>query len=105
MMQVGRVCLKIAGRDAGQHAVILSLDKKIALVDGQVRRRKCNVSHLEPLSQVVDIAENASHEQVVAALKGLGIDVVERKPRAKTEKPVIAKPVTPVVEKSKKSKK
>jgi len=88
-MQLGRVCLKIAGRDAGQHEVIIGVADKMVLVDGQVRRRKCNPHHLEPLAQTVDIVENASHEQVVAALQGLGIAVVERKPKLKKAEPVV----------------
>ena len=75
MLDVGRVCMKIAGRDAKQIGVIVEvLDKTYVLVDGQVRRKKCNMSHLEPLSKVVDIDKGASHEEVVAALKKIGIE-------------------------------
>ncbi|MEK6812763.1 MAG: 50S ribosomal protein L14e [Nanoarchaeota archaeon] len=79
MMEVGRLCIKIAGRDAGQHCVILDMQENRALIDGQVRRRQCNVFHLEPLSQKVKIAKNASHEEVVAALKKIGIVIKEKK--------------------------
>ncbi len=52
MTEVGTVCLKIAGRDAGMKAVVVEkLDKEFVLIDGQVRRRKCNIKHLEPLTE------------------------------------------------------
>ena len=86
MLTIGTICLKVAGRDAGQVAVIIDvLDAKTVLVDGQVRRRKCNVAHLEPTSKSVDVKKGALHQEVVSALKSLGVEVVERK--TKTQKP------------------
>jgi len=83
MIEVGRVCMKIAGRDAGQVcAVVEIIDKNYVLIDGQTRRRKCNVDHLEPLMKVVDISEGASHEDVVSELKKLGVET-----KAKSSKP------------------
>jgi len=83
MIEVGRVCMKIAGRDAGQVcAVVEVIDNNYVLIDGQTRRRKCNVDHLEPLMKVVDISEGASHEDVVSELKKLGVET-----KAKSSKP------------------
>jgi large subunit ribosomal protein L14e len=66
-------------------AVIVDVvDHKTILVDGQVRRRKCNIAHVEPTSKTVEIKKGASHQEVVAALKQHGIEVVDRKPRQKT---------------------
>ncbi len=89
MLQIGRICVKTAGRDAGQLAVIVDiLDHKQVLIDGQTRRRKCSVLHLEPTSKMVDIAKGAAHGTIVSALKSLGIEVVERKTKTqKTSKP------------------
>lgn len=96
MFSVGRVCVKIAGRDAGKKCVIVKhLEGKFYLVDGATRRRKCNTLHLEPLDQVLDIKENASHEEV---MKALGLEHVAKKSKAKTEKP---KAVRRAVEKKK----
>lgn len=96
MFSVGRVCLKIAGRDAGKKCVIVKhVEGKFYLVDGETRRRKCNTLHLEPLDEVLDIKENASHEEV---MKALGKDHVAKKSKAKTEKP---KAVRKAVEKKK----
>jgi len=88
VLEIGRVCVKVAGRDAGQIAVIVNvLDKKTVVIDGQVRRRKCNIAHLEPTSKAVKIDKDASHNSVVSALKSAGIEVVDRKPRKAAAKP------------------
>lgn len=87
MIEVGRLCIKTAGRDAGLKCVIADiLDKKYVLVDGQTRRRKCNILHLEPLKEVIKIPKNASHEAVVNALDEMEIKVTQTKPKQKTER-------------------
>lgn len=83
-MEIGRLCVKIAGRDAGLRCVVIDLlEKNLVLIDGETRRRKCNAAHLEMLDQKLDIAKNASHEAVVSAFKGLGVELKTRKPKAK----------------------
>ncbi len=89
MISVGRLIMKTAGRDAGKYGLIIDVvDNNFVLIDGQVRRRKVNVKHIEPLLPVVDIQKNASHEQVVDALKKLDIVVVDTKPKEQKPKPV-----------------
>lgn len=89
MIAVGRLCMKTAGRDAGKVCVVVDvLDKNFVLVDGQTRRRKVNLSHLEPLKKEVDISPKAGHQDVVKALKSAGFEVVERKPKKKTVRPM-----------------
>ncbi|MFH0868456.1 MAG: 50S ribosomal protein L14e [Candidatus Woesearchaeota archaeon] len=89
MIEIGRLCIKTAGRDAGLKCVIVDiLDNKFVLIDGETRRRKCNILHLEPLEKVVKIKKNASHEDVSNVLKDLDIMVRETKPKQKTEKPI-----------------
>src|SRR5574342_864029 len=102
MIEIGRVCVKIAGRDAGLKCVVVEdLGKGFVLIDGQTRRRKCNVAHLEPIEQKLDISKGASHDQVVKAFKAVEVSIVERKSKAKapaqkaaapSEKPKVAKP-------------
>jgi len=90
MIEVGRLIVKLAGRDAGLRGIIVDiLDEQHVLIDGQVRRRKCNILHVEPLDKVVKISKKASHEDVVKVLKKEGIDVTEpkKKEKAKTERP------------------
>lgn len=88
MFDVGRVCVKLAGRDAGQKCVIVEvLDDKNVMIDGMTRRRKCNKLHLEPLNQTLDLRQKASHEDVAKAFKELGLEVKTKKSKPKTEKP------------------
>jgi large subunit ribosomal protein L14e len=88
MFDVGRVCVKIAGRDAGKKCVVVEvIDDKNVLIDGMTRRRKCNKIHLEPLNQKLDLEKNASHDDVAKAFKQLGLEVRTTKPKQKTEKP------------------
>jgi large subunit ribosomal protein L14e len=85
MFQVGRVCIKLAGRDAGKKCVVVDvLEGRYVMIEGQTRRRKCNVLHLEPLDEVLDIEKNANHDIV---MKALGHEPIVRKTKAKTEKP------------------
>ncbi|MGV8172177.1 MAG: 50S ribosomal protein L14e [Candidatus Woesearchaeota archaeon] len=88
MFDIGRICVKIAGRDAGQKCVIVEvLDDKYVIIDGMTRRRKCNKMHLEPLNQKVDLVAKASHEDVARAFKTLDLDVLTTKPKQKSDKP------------------
>jgi large subunit ribosomal protein L14e len=72
VMKVGRVCTKLAGREAGERCVIVEVvDRNYVVVSGpNVRRRKCNIRHLEPHAQTVTITKGASDDEVAAALKG-----------------------------------
>ena len=87
-IEIGRVVVKIAGRDAGKKGVIIDvLDNNYVLIDGETRRRKCNVLHIEPLAQTVKIGKNASHEDVAKILKDIGIETRQTKPKPKSQKP------------------
>ncbi len=89
MFSIGRMCVKIAGRDAGLKCVVVDiLDDTFVVIDGQTRRRKCNIKHLEPLVEVVKIKKNAPHKEVVDEFKKLKIEVKETKPREPSKKPV-----------------
>jgi|SRR3989338_8812064 len=89
MFDIGRICMKIAGRDAGKYCVIVEvLDSNMVLIDGQTRRRKCNIKHLEPLDKSVKISKAASHSQAVKALTDAGFESKEKtsKRKEKTER-------------------
>ena len=74
MLSVGRLCVKIAGREAGKKcAVVKVIDDTSVLIDGNVRRKKCNIRHLEPLKETLDIKKDASQEEVEAAFKKMKI--------------------------------
>lgn len=88
MLEVGRVCVKVAGREAGRKCVIAEVvDHNFVIIDGQVKRRKCNIAHLEPLSQILKIKKGASREEILKELQTLGVKAVETKPKGKKEKP------------------
>ncbi len=73
-IEVGRVCIKTAGREAGKVCVIVDvLDKNFVVVDGLVKRRRCNIKHLEPTEKKVDIQQGASTEEVKLALDAAGL--------------------------------
>lgn len=79
MFTVGRVCLKKAGRDAGRYCVVIEeLENDYVTIDGQTRRRKCNIQHLEPTKKTANISEKADSEKVNSELEKLGVKVKEK---------------------------
>lgn len=78
-IEVGRICVKICGREAGKKCVIVDvIDKSFVLVTGPksvtgVKRRRANINHLEPLAEKIDIKRGASDEEVIKALKEKGL--------------------------------
>jgi len=92
-MEIGRVVLKIAGRDAGKAAAIVDvIDSNTVLIDGQTRRRKVNIRHIELTMKTVKIEKNDSSEKVIAALKTAGFEFEEKKQKKSGEK--ASKPVS-----------
>jgi len=79
MFDVGRICVKTAGREAGKFCVIVDvLEKGFVMVTGpkavtSVKRRKCNIDHLEPTPQVIKLGKNASDDDVISVYKKDGI--------------------------------
>jgi len=88
MIEIGRLCIKIAGRDAGKTTCVVDIiDDKFVLIDGATRRRKCNMAHLEPTDKLIKIQKNASHEKIKEEFSKLNIEVKDTKPKQKTERP------------------
>jgi len=67
---VGRVCLKLKGREAGARCVIVDvIDRNYVVVAGpEVRRRRVNMSHLVPLDEAVKVQRGATDEEIAKAL-------------------------------------
>ena len=87
MFKIGQVCIKIAGRDAGNIAIVIdNIDESYVLIDGNVRRRKCNITHLEPLKDVLKIKKNSSTSDVKKAMITSKMKVIEKKVIKKTKK-------------------
>ena len=70
-IDVGRVCMKIQGREKGNKCVIIDvIDRNFVVVTGpEVKRRRVNMDHLMPLDMTVDIQRNATDEEVYGILK------------------------------------
>jgi len=89
IFDVGRVCVKIAGRDAGRKCVVVErVDSHFVVVDGNVRRKKVNVKHLEPLETTVELKGKAGHADVKAAFSKLGLPVWETKAKKAAPRPL-----------------
>ena len=88
MFEVGRVAVKIAGRDSGRKCVVVDVvDDTFVLIDGDVRRKKVNAKHLDPTGEVLDIKKGATHEEVEAEFKKLGLPVWNKKAKKVLSKP------------------
>ena len=74
MMEIGRVCIKTAGRDSGKIGVVTDLiDKRFVAVAGQTRKKRCNIAHLEPTKHLIKIKKGASNAEIIKELKKLNI--------------------------------
>lgn len=77
-IEVGRICVKLTGREAGRKCVIVDIiDKNFVLITGPknvtgVKRRRANINHIEPLQEKVAIKRGASDDEVAEALKTAG---------------------------------
>lgn len=79
VIDVGTICVKIAGREASRYCVVVKkIDNNFVLITGPkqltgVKRRKCNIMHLEALPYKLDIKEDASDKEVLEAWKKSGL--------------------------------
>jgi large subunit ribosomal protein L14e len=77
-IEVGRICVKLTGREAGRKCVIVDIiDKSFVLITGPknvtgVKRRRANINHIEPLQEKIAIKRGASDEEVIESLKAAG---------------------------------
>ncbi len=77
-IEVGRICVKQAGRENGNKCVVIDvMDKSFVLVTGPkkltgVKRRRVNMNHLSPLEDKIDVKRGASDEEVTQSLEAAG---------------------------------
>ena len=77
---IGKVCVKLTGREAGKSCVIIdNLDDNFVLIDGNVKRRKCNIDHLEFTDKILPIKKDASTTDVLDAMNKAGIKTFKLK--------------------------
>jgi large subunit ribosomal protein L14e len=78
-IEVGRICVKTRGREAGSKCVIVDIiDENFVLVTGPsklsgLKRRRSNISHLEPTDKKIDIQKGASDEEIEQKLQESGL--------------------------------
>jgi len=78
-IEVGRLCYKVRGHEAGRKCVIVDIiDENMVLVTGPkqltgVRRRRVNIKHIAPLDRAISISKGASDEEVLKALQEAGL--------------------------------
>ena len=83
---IGQLCVKIAGRESGKYCVIVDkIDSNYVLIDGNLRRKKCNINHLELLSKNINIKKGASTSEVHKAMEKEGIKVIKLKPKKESK--------------------
>ncbi|MFA5365279.1 MAG: 50S ribosomal protein L14e [Candidatus Bathyarchaeia archaeon] len=78
-IEIGRICVKVAGRETGKKCVVVDLiDKTFILITGpkavtDVKRRRTNITHVEPTQDLVEIKRGANDEEITEALKNAGL--------------------------------
>ncbi|NAY90172.1 MAG: 50S ribosomal protein L14e [Desulfurococcales archaeon] len=78
-VEIGRICVKTYGREAGRKCVIVDIiDENFVVVTGPkkltgIRRRRVNVGHIEPVDAKVNIEKGASDEEVEKAIESSGL--------------------------------
>jgi large subunit ribosomal protein L14e len=77
-IEVGRICVKMAGRETGRKCVIVDvMDKSFVLVTGPkkvtgVKRRRVNINHVAPTEDTIQVKRGASDEEVTQMLEAAG---------------------------------
>ena len=78
-IEIGSLYIKTSGREKGKRCVIVDLmDKNFVLVTGPpkitgVKRRRCNIEHLEATQYTVKISAAASENDVIKGYEKVGL--------------------------------
>ena len=77
-IEVGRICVKQAGRECCKKCVVIDvMDKSFVLVTGPkkltgIKRRRVNINHIMPLEDKIEVKRGASNDEVIQALEAQG---------------------------------
>ena len=77
-VEVGRICVKTFGREAGSKCVIVDLvDDNFVVITGPkdingVKRRRANVKHIEITNDKISIKKGSDDDEVKKALEKAG---------------------------------
>ncbi len=71
-LEIGTVCVKLAGRTAGQKVVVLELDKKksfATIIGEKIKKKQCNLKHLMPLDKIIKVSKSTTQKDIAKLLK------------------------------------
>lgn len=77
-IEVGRICIKIVGRESGKKCAVVDIvDKNFILITGPktisgIKRRRVNINHVEATQNKINIKRGATDEEVIEVLKATG---------------------------------
>jgi len=97
LIEKGRVCLKIAGREAGKYCIVLEQPRDgFVTVAGPktvtgVKRRKCSIFHIEPTAEMIDVGGSTDMElesgwKSSGLIEKLGITIPQKRKPGKAVK-------------------
>jgi len=70
-VEVGSICIKTAGREAGQKAVVLEEAKGgIVVIEGPyIKKRKCNIAHLFPTGKTIKVTKSMTKKELLERIQ------------------------------------
>ncbi len=77
-IEIGRICVKTAGREAGKKCIIVDvIDKNFVLITGpklinKVKRRRVNIKQIEPTSEKIEIEKGAVDKDIEKQIDNVG---------------------------------
>lgn len=89
LIEPGRVCIKTKGKERNKPCVIVEVvDDKFVIIDGLVKRRRCNINHLKLLDKVIKLKKFEKSE-ILNAFVREGILSKEKLEKIKKKEEVI----------------
>ena len=83
-MDLGQVCEILSGKEKGKICVVIKVENEnFVLIDGNVKRRKCNVQHLKSLNKILKIKGNEKTDKIKELMKKEGFEVAGKKVKVK----------------------
>jgi len=87
----GRVCIKIRGKEKNRPCIIVdTIDKNFVIIDGLVKKRKCNIKHLNILDKMIKL-ERYDREEIIESLVREGIVSKEKIEKLRKKEEIIKK--------------
>jgi len=85
----GRVCVKIRGKERNMPCVIVDvIDKNFVVIDGLVKKRRCNLKHLKILNKTINEKDK---EKIIEKLIKEGIISREKVDKLKKKEEIVRK--------------